>query len=410
LSDPVSVLTGAAGTPARSERAMRRLTVSAVSVALVIWGMLAVFAGRSALDVLRYSSAPAASVLEQTAGVVLYREADQRNDLSAQPGMQLFDGDELATSFGSTAVLQIFDGTRIELFPEGRVRIEASRIGRFNAAATQARLAVERGAARVTIPPSPDGEHSVSIATPHARAAFTPGAYTLRVGQPETRVSVWEGQARVLLSGDETVIEAGDKLVATNDPPGYRRLDALENIIANGSFRARFEGWDPWEEREQGRPDVPGRIEIEGDAGSSDRALRVWRESLRDAHNETGLRQRLGRDVNGARAIVLEARVRVDFSSLSGGGYLGSEYPMMLRLRARDRRSSEQIWTQGFYYENAENRPTPTGRMISRGEWTEYRVDLTEALSQVATIESIEVFGAGHTFDASITDVRLLVD
>jgi hypothetical protein len=389
---------------------MQRLTWFAVVAALVIWGVLAVLAVRTVADIHRFSSAPAPSVLEHTAGVVLYREAGQRNDVSAQPSMQLFDGDELATSFGSTASVNLFDGTRVELLPEGRVRIEASRIGRFNSAATQARLAIERGAARVAIPPSPDRPHTVNVVTPHAHAALVAGVYTLRVGQAETRISAWDGQSTVLVGGDEILIEAGEKLVAAKDPPAYRKLDALENIVLNGSFAARFEGWDPWDEREQGRPDVPGRIEIDGGAGALDRALRVWRDSLRDAHNETGLRQRLGRDVNGARAIVLEALVRVDFSSLSGGGYLGSEYPMMIRLRSRDRRGSEHIWTQGFYYANPENRPTPTGRPIPRAEWTPYRMDLTEALSQVSTIESIEIFGAGHTFDASITDVRLLVD
>src|SRR5207253_5612728 len=133
-------------------------------------------------------------------------------------------------------------------------------------------------------------------------------------------------------------------------------------------------------------------------------------ESQVDAHDETGLRQRLDVDVRGARAVRLEALVRVDAASLSGGGYLGSEYPMMVRVRTRDRRDAEQVWTQGFYYANEENRPTPIGRRIERGAWTLFSFDLEDELRQTATIESIEVFGAGHTFDASIGEIRLLVD
>jgi hypothetical protein len=409
VSEPVRLMPGVA-TPTRNEATMQRWTWTAVLIAFLLWGGLTVFAGRWGLDTLRFSSAPAPSVLEHAAGVVLYRELDQRNDVSAQVGMQLFDGDELATSFGSTAVVRLFDGTRVELFPEGRFRVHASRIGRFNPAATQARLAIERGAARITVPPDVEKTHELRLVTPHAEAAFVPGAYTLRVGPADTRISVWEGRSEVAVAGETIVLEDAEKIVIAADPPGYRLVDVLENVVRNGSFVMRFDGWEPWDEREQGRPDVPGRIELEGEGGAAPRELRVWRESIRDAHNETGVRQRVGRDVNGSRVIVLEARVRVDHSSLSGGGYLGSEYPMMVRLRARDRRGSEQVYTQGFYYANPENRPTPTGRMVPRGEWADIRLDLTEALSQAATIESIEVFGAGHTFDARITDVRLLVD
>jgi hypothetical protein len=408
MNEPVRLLPGVA-TPTRTEPAMQRWTWTAVLIAFLLWVALTIIAGRWGLDTLRFSSAPAPSVLEQAAGVVLYRELDQRNDVSAQVGMQLFDGDELATSFGSTAVVRLFDGTRVELFPEGRMRVQASRIGRFNPAATQARLAVERGAARITVPPDVEKTHELRLATPHAEAVFVPGAYTLRVGPADTRISVWEGRSVVAVAGEVVVLEDAEKLVAAGDPPGYRVVDALENVVKNGSFAGRFQGWEPWDEREQGRPDAPGRIELEGEGGGA-RELRVWRESIRDAHNETGVRQRVDRDVNGSRVIVLEARVRVDYSSLSGGGYLGSEYPMMVRLRARDRRGSEQILTRGFYYANPENRPTPMGRLVPHGEWTEVRLDLTEALSQAATVESIEIFGAGHTFDARITDVRLLVD
>ncbi len=410
MNDHARVVGGSLPAARRSDRQMQRLTWVAVLSGLVVWGALVVAAGRWTLDMLRQSSAPAPSSLESVAGVVLYREADHRNDVSADAGIQLFDGDELATSFGSTAVIRLFDGTSLELFPEARVRIESARVGRFNPGATVARLALERGAARVTVPDAENQPHTVTVVTPHAPAAFAPGAYTLRVWSNETRISVWEGRSRVVTGGEAIAVDAGQKVVLGKDPPRYRVGEVLEDVVMNGNFAARFEGWEPWEEREQDRPDVPGRIELTSPFDGPARALRVSRESVRDAHNETGLRQQLGRDVNGARAIVLEARVKVDYSSLSGGGYLGSEYPMMIRIRARDRRGSDQIWTQGFYYANPENRPTSRGILVQRGEWTDFRVDLTQVMSQVATIESIEVFGAGHTFDASITGVRLLVD
>jgi hypothetical protein len=189
-------------------------------------------------------------------------------------------------------------------------------------------------------------------------------------------------------------------------------LNVLENVVKNSSFAARFGEWTPWEDREQDRADVPGILDIVSptEAGAPGRALRISRTSLVDAHDETGLRQTLQRDVAGARQVVLRASVRVDNASLSGGGYLGSEYPMMVRLRYRDWRGSEQVWARGYYYANPENRPVGLGQRIDRGVWTPIEVDLTEVLSQASSITSIEVFGAGHTFDASIGDIELLVD
>ncbi len=409
MSDHPAVLTATQTTPRRTELQMQRITWVAVVLGMAAWLSLGVLVGRWGIHTLRSASAPAPSVLASVAGVVLYREANQRNDVSAEAGIQLFDGDELATSFGSNAVVRLFDGTNLELFPEARIRIEAARVGRFNPAATEARIAIERGAARLTVPDLADRPHGVTMVTPHARATFAGGAYTLRVGQSDTRVSVWDGESSVQGSGEPIMVGSGEKVIASRDGPALRVVNVLENIVVNGDFRERYEAWEPWDEREQGRPDVPGSLDLTNLAAGQ-RALRVTRDSIGDAHNETGLRQRLGRDVNGARAIVLQAQVKVDYSSLSGGGYLGSEFPIMVRIRARDRRGGEQVWTHGFYYANPENRPVDRGTLVPRREWVAYAMDLTDVMGPLSTIESIEVFGAGHTFDASISQVQLLVD
>ena len=54
--------------------------------------------------------------------------------------------------------------------------------------------------------------------------------------------------------------------------------------------------------------------------------------------------------------------------------------------------------------------PVGLGQRLERGVWTPVEIDLTDALGQASSITSLELFGAGHTFDASIADVELLVD
>ncbi len=396
---------------------MGRVMWLVLGTSFLLWVVLA---GSGAIWVrtfVEHSARPGPTVLDQVGGVVLYKEAGQRAEVSAQQGMQLFDGDELATSFGSTATLTGFDGSVMQLYPEARVRVDAARIGRFNPAATDARFTLVSGTMRLTIPPDRDQSHTLRVTTPSGAAAFTPGRYTLRAWPGATRLSVWEGQVDAVVNGVPLQVPAGRKLVAApaSSPP-IQVVDLLENALWNGNFARSFESWDPWEDREQGRPDVPGRMQIvrsEG-PGSPSQAVRISRTSERDAHNETGLRQTVDRDVAGAQAIRIEATVRVDEASLSGGGYLGSEYPLMLRVRARDRRGGDQIWTQGFYYANPEARPTQVGQLVGKlvpqHQWVLFSADLTDVFRQASTIDMVEVSGAGHTFDASVGDVKLLVD
>jgi hypothetical protein len=408
--------TASAGTLAEGNRDLRmgRLVWILLVIAFLIWLALvggAVVWGRSVFE---HAARPVPSMLQGISGVVLYRESGQRAEVSAQPGMTLFEGDELTTSPGSTATLQGFDRSLLQIYPEARLRIEAAQVGRFNPAATQAAFALVGGTVRLSIPNEDDQPHRLQLTLGHASSAtFGPGEYTVRAAEDATRISVWEGAVDATANGSMTHIGAGEKLILRwSNSSAPEVTDVLENVVLNSGFARSFESWDPWEEREQGRPDLPGHLEIvqPEEVGGPDRALHITRTSERDAHSDTGVRQAIGRDVAGARAVRIEALVRVDQASLSGGGYLGSEYPLMLRIRARDRRGGDQVWAQGFYYANPEDRPTQIGQLIPQGSWVKVSIDLSQLFTQTSSIDALEVFGAGHTFDASISDIELLVD
>jgi len=396
----------------RRERATRRLTWAEATLAFTTWIILAIAFGRWAAAVLDVAAASAPATLSISSGVVLYRDSTQRNEAAAQQGMKLFDGDELTTSFGSDAELFLFDGTKADVFQSSRVRLDASRIGRFNPAATRARVVLMSGAMRLSIPQIQNKAHTVNVITPHGGAAFVPGEYTVRVTPDGTRISVWDGRSAAAIADQIVELTPGQKLILAPDQVNYQVVEVLENVVANSDFSQGMTTWAFWEDREQERPDVPGSLTVgaQSGQGAPARALQVSRRSQIDAHNETGLRQTLNRDVTGARSIQVRASVKVDEASLSGGGYLGSEYPMMLRVRYRDSRGANQVWTQGFYYANPENRPTPMGQLVPRGAWTDVSFDLTQPRNPPISIDSIEIFGAGHTFDASIADIQLLVD
>ena len=137
-------------------------------------------------------------------------------------------------------------------------------------------------------------------------------------------------------------------------------------------------------------------------------ALRVSRESRFQTHNETGLVQQLNADVSVYPQVTLSAQVKVRSASLSGGGYLGTEYPLMLRLRYRDAAGNGQTWYRGFYYQNPERRPTDRGELVPQDTWVRFQLDLAELPEPPVFLYALEVLGAGHDFDALVTHVQLI--
>ena len=130
---------------------------------------------------------------------------------------------------------------------------------------------------------------------------------------------------------------------------------------------------------------------------------------------KTGLIQTLDRDVSGFRHLFLRAWVRVDYAELSGGGQIGFEYPMMLRLVYNGpAESSEYPWVVGFYYANPENRPVPprTALMWPQGTWQQYEVDLkdTDEPNVPYRLRELTVMGQGHSYDARIAGIELVGD
>ena len=98
--------------------------------------------------------------------------------------------------------------------------------------------------------------------------------------------------------------------------------------------------------------------------------------------------------------------------SLSGGGYLCSEYPLMIRLEYDDVYGSESQWTQGFYYQNTDNNPTMFGERIPRNVWFDYASgNILETISpRPARLKSLLIYASGWDYESSVTDISLVVE
>ena len=129
-------------------------------------------------------------------------------------------------------------------------------------------------------------------------------------------------------------------------------------------------------------------------------ALRVVRENSRQEHGETGLiRDMNNLDVSGFRHLWLKAMVRVDSASLSGGGYIGSEYPMMLRMTYEGPRRGPSL-DRGPSASTSPTRTTgpcrPAAPSSGRsGEWKQYEVDLMDTEPDNIPYRLARVLGDG---------------
>jgi hypothetical protein len=181
-------------------------------------------------------------------------------------------------------------------------------------------------------------------------------------------------------------------------------------LIRNGDFSSDLDGWDPVDVQEKGRKDVPGvrtLVDYTLD-GKPLRAVRFTRDTAKDTHNETGIVQVVERDVLPYRDLYIRAWVKVDGASLSGGGYAGSEYPLMLQVDYVDTTGGRPGWSHGFYYANPENRPVINAELVQQGAWLYYEGNLVELRDRPAFITAVRVIGSGHDFDATVAMVELV--
>ena len=161
------------------------------------------------------------------------------------------------------------------------------------------------------------------------------GDYTVWIDGDVTRVLVYGGEAHVSASG------AGGHRAGRSSGPILTRRARFDvagrqqlPLLLNSDFGQHDQNWEALDVPNSpldvngkrfwvpGPDDTPGRRRCASCASRS-----------KGEHGETGLIQKLDGNVSGYRHLWLRAMVRVDYADLSGGGTLGSEYPMMLRMR-----------------------------------------------------------------------------
>ncbi len=332
------------------------------------------------------------------------------------------EGTIISVDESAQAVLTFFDQSLVRLFPRTTVSLERMRTPRFDLSSLPAQISLNvRGGrlyANTVLRGSPAVEFRVNSLQAHTLLAED-GGYSFEVSNERTEVIVQRGTAAVssvstavpadaaqvtLSSRQRTVVEIGKAPLAP--------LKAERDLLVNGDFSSPLDtGWTAFNDQGGDGGDIDGQVSLVEDEGR--RAVRFVRTRGEFNHCETIIEQELNRDLPDPITVLkLRATVKLVDQSLSGGGYLSSEYPLMIRVSYRDMYGSEAEWVRGFYYQNFNNNPTQDGQEIPQGKWYFYESENLLDTFRISPrrIVRLRVYASGWSYESLVSDISLVVE
>lgn len=398
-----------------------RMAWTVLGTAFVVFCVLSVAIPLSARAYLLNTTQDQDALLQVIEGTVLVQKANANDPIGVQEATILSPGDEVITDETSWATLDLFERSHVTLYREGNVKLEQSQTPRFDLSQqpNQITLDVTGGIVRVGVALPRERPTEFRVVTPHTHAILEEGSYRIEVANQGTQITVLRGQAIVGRGTSTVEILQGSRTSVDLSGTPTEPLPAAQNLIVNGNFQQPLEtGWYTSTVVFTSELAPPG-VEVVEDGGR--RAVRLVRRQPDDGtHSEVALHQRLNQDVRDFARLEVSLDVLLDFQSLSGGGLLSSEFPIIVRLDYKDRWGNDKFWTHGFYYQNRDGYPIapdpwgqPSGERVPRGVWYPYESgNLLELLgdNRPAQITGLTVYASGWNYDSMVSEIHLIVE
>lgn len=370
---------------------------------------------------LLYSWTPKEATLEVIAGTVRVQERDATAPTAVTKSIIIHEGSAIETDENSKAILTLFDGSTITLFTGTQVTVPDMRVSMFEWGRVPITLRVDQTRGRIRVSPAP--LYSVSDAapytrkflvhTPHLSADLDEGSYAIDVYPDlKSQVTATNGNVVVTAQGKDVTLGRSQRTVVTRGNSPLAPLPAAQDFIVNGDFMDPPDvGWNT----------LPSQLGVlPGEAGifplGDRRTVRIIRAGSSTPTGQsstiTGIIQTINKDVSDFRTIKLTADIRLHNQSLSGGGILSSEYPLILRLKYRDKYGSEAEWVHGFYYQNTTNNPTVNGELVPVDVWVPFESgNLFEIADPTPLyITTLQIYASGWDYESYVSNIRLIVE
>jgi hypothetical protein len=356
------------------------------------------------------------ATLEVISGTVLIWEPGRNTPIGATGSTVVPEGSRIRTDASARAFLTFFDNSTATLSFDTEARLVAMRSPRFGVSSLSEALHLDitHGQANVGVALPLNGPREFRATSAHMEALLKEGSYSLKVTTDSSRIIVHLGTAQVGAQGATVELKQRERTTVGEGQQPEQPIAAAQNLLVNGSFIEDLSvGWQAYNEQGGDGGDIDGEITVEELPDAVSRAVRFFREGSMGNHCETVIRQDLNEEISDlATSISLYLKLRLLNQSLSGGGYLSSEYPLMIRLEYEDVYGSEGHWTHGFFYHNQENNPTMYGERVTYNTWVDYASGniLETIYPRPARLKSLLIYASGWDYESMVTDVSLVVE
>ncbi len=395
------------------ERVAWTVLFGAFGIFLILCAAVPIGARSYLLD----STTPQTAMLEVIDGIVRVQERDAVAPIAVTVPLSLSEGSTLETDANSRGILTFHDGSTVTIFPGTALTLREMRTASFDWGRQPIALTIDQVRGRIRVgaaqlyyaAPGAPTQRVFRIITPHFSARITEGSFAVDVYADSSQITVRDGTAEVTSQGRTVSVGRRQRTVVTRGEVPLAPMPAAQDLIVNGDFKDPLpRGWPVLDSI--GPPGAAvGSVEV---VAFADRhALHILRTGALQTSAITGIIQQINREVSDFRTVRLSADIRLHSHSLSGGGILSSEYPLILRLRYRDVYGSETEKVYGFYYQNTTNNPTVNGELVPQDVWVPFESDLIESLDpKPFYITSLQIYASGWDYDSFVSNVRLIVE
>jgi len=390
---------------------------------LVLWSAFAVFCllvvcvPLGVRHVLFYSMRSHSAILQTLSGTVKVESlaTGRIETVSKDHSATLSEGSVITLDDNSEADLRFFNGSFVHLRPGSQLVFERAQSARFSMGKNPdtIRLRSDNGRLKIvtTRPLRRNGlDFLVRLPLLGGEISVQDGGVCGAEIQPNgADIFVHSGSALVRASGQEIYLMAPERTTLEMGRPPSPPVAYARELLVNGDFsKCLDEGWTAF--NDQGNDG--GNVDGVWNCDDSTHTVRFYRTGSQRNHCETIIEQEIDRDLpDPVSSLVVRANVKVVSQSLSGGGYLASEFPLMIRLKYRDQYGSENEWVHAFYVENSQNNPTVNGEEIPQNEWHWYEsVNLLDSLDpKPSRIVSLRVYASGWDYESMISYISVAV-
>ncbi len=357
------------------------------------------------------------ATVESVAGTVVVEPPVGRGPapLSKGQSMKVPEGTIIRLDDKSEAFVTFYDHSVMRVFSGSTLRLERMRSPRYTFSPLPAMVHLTLQGGRVSIGTAAllGAPLDLRVMTLHGQAVLAAdGSYALEVSNARSEIAVHRGHATVSAQGTNVELSARQRTVVDLGYPPQPAMGMARNLVVNGDFREPVNAaWRIFNDQGTDGGGVDGYTALVVDEGR--RAVAFYRMGGHGNHCETILEQTFDKPLpDPITSLIVRATVKVRYQSLSGGGYLSSEYPLMIRLTYRDVYDSEAEWIQGFYYENPAGTPTMYGQQIPHDRWYLFESgNLLDTLPiRPFRLMRLRVYASGWDYESLISDISLIVE